>query len=589
MPTRFHIGAKALRSNLGTYAKRFDFLEVKSGAAPREPAPSVSTLRKWRKSVPPHFDFSVVAGQHLSMLKAGAPLEEDLATALAAVDALEARCILIQTPADVTPSNLWRDRMAKLVARFPRDVTQVIWEPRGVWETDDAALAARGWGIILSVDAAREPVPGGPIAYVRLRALGETRSFGPAALEKVVGAIGNRRDAYVVFETDSALAESKRLRTIAAAVGKGPTGGMGRVIRPRALTVKVRDDEQELAMATGTAVVLGSDAEVADVGSAVGGRGNAVDMVVAGVFAAAAMYPSVLLGPVQLLVGGAGAGLRAIDGRCRQPGIGNPRPRGFLPSERIPEAARVAVPALPAALLAAATTYGKLSVNAVLGPSIEIAKARSKPRAGFLQRIAQRGPAALSEALLSDELTALAGRLAGGLLSARDLDELRPEVTTAATHSTANGRQVVTVPWGASAVRGGEGTSALTANTRIVIAVDRNGLVAVACYEVPKEGLTLEIFELVAPFNAAPVLRGQPRTTPGSLRTSAAPIALGLTAGILDLGVGLGASGDSEAALGEWLATYTPTSELERETALPIGITGVQRAGADWVGLRGEA
>src|SRR5208283_313175 len=118
--------------------------------------------------------------------------------------------------------------MAKLVARFPRDVTQVIWEPRGVWETDDAAVAARQWGIILAVDAAREPVPAGPIAYVRLRALGETRSFGPAALEKVVRAIGVRRDAYVVFVNDAAPTESKRLRAIAQTAESGPRGGMGR-------------------------------------------------------------------------------------------------------------------------------------------------------------------------------------------------------------------------------------------------------------------------------------------------------------------------------------------------------------------------
>jgi len=245
MATRFHIGAKALRSSLATYAKRFDFLEVKSGATPREPAPSLATLRKWRKSVPPHFDFSVVAGPHLAAVKAGALLEEDLKLVLQAVDALEARCILLQTPTDVTPSALWRDRMAKLVERFPRDVTQIIWEPRGLWETDDAAVAAKKWGIVLAVDAAREPVPAGAVAYVRLRALGETRSFGPAALEKVVRAIGDRRDAYVVLETDSALTEAKRLRTLAQSSASGARGGMGRVIRPRALTVKVRDDEQE--------------------------------------------------------------------------------------------------------------------------------------------------------------------------------------------------------------------------------------------------------------------------------------------------------------------------------------------------------
>jgi uncharacterized protein YecE (DUF72 family) len=245
MPTRFHIGAKALKSSLGTYAKRFDFLEVKTGAVPREPLPSVSTLRKWRKSVPPTFDFSVVAGPALSMVKAGAALEEDLKAAVAAVDALQARCLLIQTPPDVTPSKLWRDRMAKLVERFPRDVTQVIWEPRGVWETEDAAVAAREWGIVLAVDAARDPVPLGPVAYVRLRALGETRAFGAAALEKVVRAVGERRDAYVILETESALAESKRLRALARTASGGGRGGMGRVLRPRALSVKVRDDEQE--------------------------------------------------------------------------------------------------------------------------------------------------------------------------------------------------------------------------------------------------------------------------------------------------------------------------------------------------------
>jgi uncharacterized protein YecE (DUF72 family) len=245
MPTRFHIGAKALKSSLGTYAKRFDFLEVRTGNVPREPLPSVSTLRKWRKSVPPTFDFSVVAGPALSMVKAGPALEEDLKAALAAVDALEARCILLQTPPDVTPSKLWRDRMAKLVERFPRDVTQVIWEPRGVWETEDAAVAAKQWGIVLAVDAAREPVPLGPVAYVRLRALGETRAFGAAALEKVVRAVGERRDAYVILETESALAESKRLRALARTASGGGRGGMGRVLRPRALSVKVRDDEQE--------------------------------------------------------------------------------------------------------------------------------------------------------------------------------------------------------------------------------------------------------------------------------------------------------------------------------------------------------
>jgi len=332
------------------------------------------------------------------------------------------------------------------------------------------------------------------------------------------------------------------------------------------------------------ALVLGSDLEVAEVGRALLSRGNAVDSVAGAVFAAGALYPSVLLGPVQLLLGGAGAGLRAIDGRPRQPGLGNPRPRGFLPSEAVPPAARVGVPALPAALLAAVTTYGRLSVAAVLAPAVELARAKSKPRAMFLERVSQRGPAALAEAVIADELVALAGRLSGGLLSKRDLDELRPVVATAVFHRS-GAREVACVPWGAAAVRDPEGTGVAASDARIVVAVDRNGLVAMASYAVPRDGLALEVFDLVAPFSATPVLRSKARVKPGELRSAPAPMALGRSAGVLDLAVGLGATADGEAALGRWLSDYEPASELLRDVALPPGLVGAQRAGAGWAEL----
>ena len=327
------------------------------------------------------------------------------------------------------------------------------------------------------------------------------------------------------------------------------------------------------------AVVLGSDAEVADAGGGILRRGNAVDAVVASVFSAAGLYPSVLFGPVQLLIGGAGAGLRAVDGRTRQPGLGNPRPRGLLPSQPVPPAARVAVPALPAALLAAVATYGRLPVAAVLAPGIEIARARSRPRAELLVRIAQRGPAALAGPGVADELIAAAGRVAGGILSQRDLAELRPDVTGAVVHAADGGRDVMTVPWGAAAVREAGAPSLQGAETRVVVAVDRNGLVAVACYEVTGEGLPIDAFDVVAPFTAAPVLRGERRVKPGAARPCAAPIALGQLSGVVNLAAGVGASVDAEAGLGAWLATYRPVSELEREAPVPRGLAAVQRAG----------
>jgi uncharacterized protein YecE (DUF72 family) len=244
MATRFYIGAKGLRGDISSYAKRFDLLEVSVGPV-GSPGPSTATMRRWRKSVPPHFAFTVVAGPELASLRPGEALEKGRALVSGAADVLEARNILLPTPAEVTPSAVWRERLARATEAFRRDVTNLVWEPRGVWEVEDAAVLARKLGLVLAVDAARDPVPVGPVAYSRLRALGETRSFGPSALERVIVAIGARRDAFVVFETDGALAECKLIRRLAGSGDGADRKNASRVVRPRGGSVKVRDDEQE--------------------------------------------------------------------------------------------------------------------------------------------------------------------------------------------------------------------------------------------------------------------------------------------------------------------------------------------------------
>jgi uncharacterized protein YecE (DUF72 family) len=250
MSTRWHIGAKQLRGAIAAYAKHFDLLEVRvpavSGGASPDAAsgPSLSTLRRWRKSVPPHFDFAVVAGPQLSRVKQSDAATEELEAARAAIDALQARCFVLRTPPDVTPTALWRERIAKWVGQFPRDVTNFVWEPSGVWETADAAAQARDWGVVLALDPAREPVPPGPVAYLRLRALGETQAFGPIALERIVNAVGVRREVFAILETDTAITEAKRLRQLARKGRPEAVGGATRLVRPRGGIV-VRDDEQE--------------------------------------------------------------------------------------------------------------------------------------------------------------------------------------------------------------------------------------------------------------------------------------------------------------------------------------------------------
>ena len=245
VPTRFHIAAKDLRGDAATYAKRFDLLEVHTPSqADLARAPSKATLRKWRRSVPPHFEFVVVAGPAVNRLKRTADLTADLAHTLALVEILQARCVLLRTPPDVTPAGLWRDRMAKVLADLPTDATQVVWEPSGLWELEDAAAQAKKWSVTLATDPSRDAVPPGPVSYSRLRAMGEVRSFGPSALGRVIEAIGPRRDAYVVIETTSALAECKELRKLAASAPRAAAGGMGRVLHPRSAGARPHAEEE---------------------------------------------------------------------------------------------------------------------------------------------------------------------------------------------------------------------------------------------------------------------------------------------------------------------------------------------------------
>lgn len=244
MATRVHIGTKELRGAIAAYAKRFDLLEVRGeSAAELKKAPSAATLKKWRKGVPPHFEFAITAGPNLQKVRASDALEAELEAMLTTAKVLESRLFILPTHADVTPSKLWRDRFAALIARLPQDASTIVWEPGGLWEHEDAAVQAKKWGIVLSVDASRDIVPVGPVAFARLRRLGGTRAYSTAALTKVATAIGERRDAYVIIETDGALKEAKTLRGLVRSAGSRKQGGMGRlVVRPRGASS--RDEEE---------------------------------------------------------------------------------------------------------------------------------------------------------------------------------------------------------------------------------------------------------------------------------------------------------------------------------------------------------
>jgi len=302
-------------------------------------------------------------------------------------------------------------------------------------------------------------------------------------------------------------------------------------------------------MAGARAVATASEGAAAEAATALlaGGKGNAVDAVVAGVLAAAATDRSVLLGPVQILFGGAGLGLRAVDGRTRQPGKGAPRPRGFTEDQLIAPASRVGVPALPAALAAALASSGQATLAQAMAPAVAAANGERKR---VLKLIAQRGPSAMLDESIAGELVASCGRIVGGLLTRDDLDAVMPAITpTTEVALRGPARRAAFVPWSAGAA---------SSRVQIVAAVDYRGLLAVACYERGEDGVTVDALDLLAPGTAAPVLRGQTRVKPGEPCPAAAPLSLVRTAGEGSFDVALGVASDSDgepslrAALDQW-------------------------------------
>jgi gamma-glutamyltranspeptidase/glutathione hydrolase len=256
------------------------------------------------------------------------------------------------------------------------------------------------------------------------------------------------------------------------------------------------------------------------------GGGDAVGAVVSGFFAAAGEAPGVLLGAVGLIVAQVGMGVRAFDGRLRQPGLGQRRARGFAPGEAVPAAARVAAPGGVAALLVALRYGRSVALSKIVAGGIGHAKkAGCERRAEVLETIGRLGAAALASPAIARPLIHLAGPSEGGALGLADL-EFIPEIDQLARASGARREP----PWvderlKPSQISDGEWQDQALRQHGLC-ASDAGGGLAALCYDSASSGVRVEALELVAPLAAVPVRRGLPRVNPGRVIPSPVPLSI---------------------------------------------------------------
>jgi gamma-glutamyltranspeptidase/glutathione hydrolase len=255
--------------------------------------------------------------------------------------------------------------------------------------------------------------------------------------------------------------------------------------------------------------------------------GSALGAVTAGFFAAAGARSGVLMSPVTLLAAGSGIGARAFDGRCRQPGLGTRRPRGFKEDEAIPDAARVAIPASMTAVLVALAYDEQTRVSRVLKTAIRRARdSGAEARAEVLERLRAVGAGAVSEGAFVRALLHVAGEAAGGLITSTDLRSIGDVDVAASTREEAGARWLV-APWAMDAPSEPSTLEGLGTG-HAICAVDVKGLFVALSFRRVVDGVSIDEVEIEAPRIAIPVLRGVTRVAPGCALPSPAPVAIRL-------------------------------------------------------------
>ncbi|RLI10757.1 hypothetical protein DRO42_00255 [Candidatus Bathyarchaeota archaeon] len=165
------------RTTLQAYSDLFPTVEVNSSFYRFH---RVDTYRKWRRSVPEDFEFTVKCHRsitHEHMLRPTERALENMARMFEAAEACGARVLLLQTPARLKACEESLKRAEAFFENVNGGAVQLGWETRGAsWETAEARRGLREvlerFDVIHVTDPMKvEPVRVGEVAYFRLHGL----------------------------------------------------------------------------------------------------------------------------------------------------------------------------------------------------------------------------------------------------------------------------------------------------------------------------------------------------------------------------------------------------------------------------------
>lgn len=225
---RLMVGLPALTGKLTSYVERFDMVELRPVDSS---LPRAGTLARWRDEVPRLFAFSVVLPRAVADLAPGPAHDAALEESLEVARVLQANCIVLATPASVRPTKKSRDAVSRIAERLGGRGHLCVWDAAGLWEPQDFMETAHAAGLLPVFDAAQEPLPPGPVAYTRVRALGHAARLGAHRVAAIAEQLRERREAYVV--ADPAVAKKLKAGLASALAARGTKMRIPALFRPR--------------------------------------------------------------------------------------------------------------------------------------------------------------------------------------------------------------------------------------------------------------------------------------------------------------------------------------------------------------------
>ncbi|MCS6900455.1 MAG: hypothetical protein RMJ98_12535 [Myxococcales bacterium] len=254
--------------------------------------------------------------------------------------------------------------------------------------------------------------------------------------------------------------------------------------------------------------------------------GTAVDAVLAAYFALAGATPWGMLAPLTILVAGSGSGVRVIDGRARQPGLGIERPVRYTNEGAAPLLARAAAPTTAAAVSVASSRFGHESLPQLAALGARIARNQgAHQRAALISRFGDARALILQDRTFLAEVAEHVPRFEGALLQPADLAIKGADVLPCQPSCTLAGIQAAFPPWYDPSSTRTAAPGARPPFHLLVLASERGNLAALLLRQ-PEKVIPLFDGEVELPAVGQPALRGVPRLRPGTPLPLAAPMAV---------------------------------------------------------------